>query len=128
MSEKEYLKKRDEKALSSKLAELQDKCKTRLLSVDDCVWRLMGVDNYLYISKKAKTGTKVVVHASMSKLPNSYKYQADSTKAVFIFDGKRWCFMTAYRDRMLQKHSYDHCEIELSDTAKEAVLKRFEIC
>lgn len=122
-----FFKKKDEKALSSKLNELQGRCKERLLSVEDCEHRLNKVDCFLNITNKAMTGTKVIVHSDMQKLPNCYRYVANSTKAVFVYDGKHWCFMSAYRDKMIQKGIAYHCEIELSDTAQDAVLRRYNL-
>lgn len=123
----ELFLKKEEKSLSGKLNELQKRCKERLLSVDDCGKYLTYVENNLGISKKEMTGTKVVVHASMEKLPHSYKYSANSTKAVFTFDGKHWRYLTAYRDRLVQKSNYFHCEIELSDSAKEGIVSRYRM-
>ena len=127
MCEREFFKKKDSKALNDKLNELQERCKERLLSVDDCICRLNKVDSFLNISNKAITGTKVIVHADMQKLPHCYRYVANSTKAVFVYDGRHWCFMSAFRDRMLQKGIGYHCEIELSDTAKSAILQRYNL-
>lgn len=127
MCEREFFRKKDEKALTAKLNELQGKCKERLLSVEDCISRLNSVDSFLNITNKAMTGTKVIVHSDMQHLPKCYKYQANSTKAVFIYDGRNWCFVSAFRDRMIQKGIAYHCEIEMSDTAREAVLKRYTI-
>ena len=125
MCEREFFKKKDEKALTAKLNELQERCKERLLSVEDCISRLNKVDSFLNITNKAMTGTKVIVHSDMQQLPKCYKYQANSTKAVFVYDGRHWCFVSAYRNRMIQKGIGYHCEIEMSDTAREAVLKRY---
>jgi hypothetical protein len=123
----EFFLKKDEKALNDKLNELQNRSKERLLSVESCAEYLGYVENHLGISKKAMAGTKVVVHASMVKLPHSYKYAANSTKAVFIFDGKHWRYLTAYRDKLVQKSNYFHCEIELSDSAKEEIVLRYRM-
>lgn len=125
MCEREFFKKKDEKALTLKLDELQGRCKERLLSVEDCKHRLNKVDCFLNITNKAMTGTKVIVHADMQTLPKCYRYVANSTKAVFVYDGKHWCFVSAFRDRMIQKGIAYHCEIELSATAQNAVLKRY---
>ncbi len=123
----EFFLKKDEKALNDKLNELQDRCQERLLSVESCGEYLKDVEEHLSLSKKAMTGTKVVVHATMEKLPHSYRYTANSTKAVFTFDGKHWRFVKAYRDRMVQRSNYFHSEIELSDLAKEGIISRYRM-
>jgi hypothetical protein len=123
----ELFLKKEEKALNDKLNELQNRSKERLLSVESCAEHLTKVENCLGITRKAMTGTKVVVHASMEKLPHAYKYAANSTKAVFTFDGKHWRFLTAYRDRMVQRSNYFHSEIELSDSAKEGIISRYRM-
>lgn len=123
----ELFLKKDEKALSDKLNEIQNRSKERLLSVETCAERLTEVENFIGITKKAMTGTKVIVHASMEKLPHTYKYSANSTKAVFTFDGKRWRFLTAYRDHIVQRSNYFHSEIELSDLAKEGIISRYKM-
>jgi hypothetical protein len=123
----EFFLKKDCKSLSDKLNELQNRCEERLLSVESCAEYLGYVEKHLGISKKAMTGTKVVIHATMEKLPHSYKYAANSTKAVFIFDGKHWRYLTAYRDQLVQKSNYFHCEIELSDSAKEGIVSRYRM-
>lgn len=120
----EFFLKKDEKALNDKLNELQNRCKERVLSAESCIEYLTNVEIHLGVSKKAMTGTKVVVHATMGKLPHSYRYTANSTKAVFVFDGKHWRFVKAYRDRLFQKNNVYHSELELSDSAKEALIQR----
>lgn len=123
----EFLLKKDEKALNDKLNELQNRCEQRLLSVESCSEYLKKVERVLGVTKKAMTGTKVVVHATMEKLPNSYRYTANSTKAVFTFDGKHWRFVKAYRDRLIQKTNAYHTELELSDSAQEAIIQMYSI-
>lgn len=120
----EFFLKKDEKALNDKLNELQNRCQERLLSVESCSEHLKNAEEHLSLSKKAMTWTKVVVHATMEKLPHSYRYTANSTKAVFTFDGKHWRFVKAYRDRLIQKGNTYHTELELSDSAQEAIIQR----
>lgn len=124
MDATDLFKKTDIKRLSAKLAEVEGRSTTRLLSVDDCADHLSHIMRWP-ISKKALTGTKVIVHATMEKLPNSYGYAANSTKATFTFDGRHWCFVDAERSFLKQKSGNCHCEVFLSDTAKGSICEYY---
>lgn len=124
MDATDLFKKTDIKRLSAKLMEVEGKSTTRLLSVDDCADHLSHIMNWP-ISKKALAGTKVVVHSTMEKLPSAYHYTAMSTKATFTFDGKHWCFVDAERSILKQKAGNCHCEVFLSDTAKDSICEYY---
>lgn len=117
--------KKDYKTLEGALAEANGRATARTLTAEDCVGYLETYMGYVGISKKALTDTVVTVHGSMERLPQAYKYRADSTKAAFVFDGKTWRFTGAERSTLLQRGGCFHVVATLSDTAKDAIAARF---
>lgn len=120
----DYFSKSTLNALEAALKEANGRATARTLDVDNIVEYLHGYMVRLGISKKALTGTKVTVHASMEQLPRAYKWNADSTKASFLFDGKKWKFMTAERSRLVQCCGSYHVVATLSQTAIDAITSK----
>ena len=85
----DYFSKSSLNALEAALKEANGRATARTLDVDDIIKYLRGYMYRLDITKKALTGTEVTEHASMEQLPRAYKWNADSTKATFVFDGKK---------------------------------------
>lgn len=81
-------------------------------------------------SKKALKGTRVLVHASTEKLPNSYRYRAESTQALFEHDGKGWVLVEVKRGTLRQSSdsSKHGLEIYASDEAKNHMLSSLLFC
>lgn len=125
MTATEFFTKSDLKALNEKLDTANGRATARTLSADKCAEYLEEFERKAFISKKAMTGTTVTVHASMEKLPLSYKYSADSTKAVFEYDGKHWRFKNAERSRLVQRAGFWHVEAVFSQTAILAIADRY---
>lgn len=117
----DYFSKSTLNALEAALKEANGRATARTLDVDDIVEYLRGYMCRLDISKKALTGTKVTVHASMEQLPRAYKWNADSTKASFLFDGKKWKFLTVERSLLVQRCGSYHVVATLSQTAIDAI-------
>lgn len=127
MTATEFFTKTDLKALTEKLNAANGRATTRTLNIDACIEHLTKFENSLRISKKAMTGTKVIVHATMETLPHAYKYRADSTKVTFEYDGKRWRFCEAERSTLKQRGCAYHVEASLSDSAKQAIVSKYEL-
>ena len=120
----DYFSKSTLNALEAALKEANGRATARTLDVDGIVEYLHSYMLRLDISKKALTGTEVTVHASMEQLPRAYKWNADSTKASFLFDGKKWKFLTAERSRLVQRCGSYHVVATLSQTAIEAITSK----
>lgn len=116
------------KALEAALTEANGRATARTLSLDECVEYIDRFVCRCGITKKAMTGTEITVHGSMEKLPRAYKYQADSTKAAFEFNGKHWEFVEAVRSTLTQRSSYCHVQAAFSETARDALAAKYEEC
>lgn len=127
MTAAEFFTKTDLKALTEKLNAANGRATARTLDIDACIEHLTDFENSLRISKKAMTGTKAIVHATMETLPGAYRYRAYSTKASFEYDGKHWRFKEAERSTLKQKGCAYHVEASLSDSAKQAIVSKYEL-
>ena len=116
------------KALELALAEANGNAKTRTLSVEDCGEYIVEFETRCDIPKSAMSGTQITIHASMEKLPKSYKYPATSTKAVFEFDGRKWRLLKAMRDYIVQRAGNCHVTAVFSQSAKAAIVDNYSIC
>lgn len=110
----------DTEALQAAITETEGRATARTLGAEEAGHRLDQVVYNLLRSmpKKYLAGSKAVVHASTERLPQAYKYSADSTKARFEHDGKGWVLVEVVRDRLVQKSARYGVELSLTDTAK----------
>lgn len=115
----------DEELIKSKLNEVQGRCKERLFYASDCDGILQNIHcaKLHSIPKKALKGTTIILHASMDRMPQAYKYPATETSITFTHDGKGWKFIECNRDyiKPSSKARYN-AEVFLSDTAKQSIL------
>lgn len=125
MAAAEFFQKKELTKLVAALAEANGRATARTLSADECADYLAVFESLTDISKRAMTGTTVVVHGSMERLPKAYKYRADSTKAAFRYDGKTWRFLEAERSVLKQGSPLTHVVASFSDSAKEAIVAKF---
>lgn len=114
----------DTEALQAAITEKEGRASARTLSAEDAADRLdRVVYNALHnMPKKYLAGCRAIVHASTERLPNAYKYRADSTKAVFEHDGKDWMLAEIRRDGLVQKSARFGVQLDLTDTAKEWII------
>lgn len=115
----------DTELIESKLNEIQGRCKERLFYACDCDGILQNIycEKLHSIPKKYLKGTTIILHASMDRMPQAYKYPATETSITFTHDGKGWKFIECNRDyiKPSSKARYN-AEVFLSDTAKQAIL------
>lgn len=107
-------------ALRAAISEAEGKATARTLDAESVQDRLeQVVRDYLNdMPKKYLAGCKAIVHASTEKLPNAYKFQADSTKAVLEHDGKGWVLVRVERSRLVTRSVFHGVQLELTDDAK----------
>lgn len=120
----------DYELIESKLNEVQGKCRERLLYPKVCNETLSQIHHsrLLSIPKKSLNGTTIILHASMDRMPRSYKYPAKETSCTFIHDGKGWRFVSCDRDYIKpSSKGIFKAEVILSDTAKQAILDSVSI-
>lgn len=120
----------DTELIESKLNEVQGRCKERLLNPESLHGTLCSIHKYKLsdIPKKALNGTTIILHASMERMPQAYKYPATETSCTFIHDGKGWRFVSCDRDYIKpSSKGIFKAEVVLSDTAKQAILDSVSI-
>lgn len=122
--------------INKQLDVVQHNCKERLLSAEKCIGVIdlittgySAFTNSIYkvglrnVPKCKLKGTRIIIHASMERLPRSYKYPAQETSCEFEYDGKGWKFIKCSRDRIKPSaKAILDVELFLSDTAKQAIL------
>ena len=122
--------------LNERLDSIQNRCKRRTLTADkcNCVLNKDLKNRYLVgypfcsIPNTRLKGTKVIIHASMERMPQIYKYKASETNATFGFDGKGWRFIECRRDYIRPSSKARlNVELELSDSAKNYILDSFAV-
>ena len=128
MTAAEFFQKKELAKLVAALADANGRATARTLSADECAEYIAKFEERTGISKKAMTGTVVIVHGSMGQLPQAYRYRADSTKALFQYDGSAWRFLDAKRSILRQRSSWIHIIASFSPTAKDAIAAKYEEC
>lgn len=130
MTAAEFFQKKELTKLMAALAEANGRATARTLSADECAEYIAKFEERTGISKKAMTGTVVIVHGSMEQLPQAYRYRAYSTKASFQYDGRSrtWRFLNAERSTLRQRSSWVHIIASFSLTAKDATAAKYEEC
>lgn len=114
----------DTEALQAVITETEGRASARTLSAEDAAYTLDSVVcNALHnMPKKYLAGCRATVHASTERLPNAYKYRADSTKAVFEHDGKDWMLVEVRRDGLVQRSARFGAQLELTEAAREWII------
>ena len=117
-------------AIKAVIYAAEGKASARTLTVDDLTEKLAEAEKMLmWPPKKALAGTRVRVHASTEKLPNAYRYKADSTQAVCEHDGKGWVLVAVVRDKLRQSAVYKRgLEIEPSDAVRDHIMSTLAFC
>lgn len=102
----------------------------RTLSAADLCEKATAAEKMMHWpSNKALTGTKVTVHASTEKLPNSYRYRAESTQAELEHDGKGWVITRVFRGTLRQSTACKiGIEIEPSQAARGHIFAALSFC
>lgn len=131
MKEKKlYVNEKNSEAIKAAIDRAEGKATARTLTVDDLASKLAEAEKTLMSpSKKDLAGTRVRVHASTEKLPNAYRYRADSTQAVCEHDGKGWVLVEVARDTLRQSAAYKRgLEIEPSDASRDHIMATLAFC
>lgn len=118
-------------AITTAIEAAEGRATARTLSPESVCEKLNRAEAMMnWPSKKALKGTRILVHASTEKLPNSYKYRAESTQALFEHDGKGWILVEVKRGTLRQSSdcSKRGLEIYASDEAKNHMLSAILFC
>lgn len=121
----------DTDALNEAIREAEGRATARTIDAEEVNEKLKRAETMMnWPPKKALAGTKIHVHASTQKLPNAYKYKADSTQVLFEHDGKGWKFVCAGRYTLKQSSDSSKIgvEIEASEATKEHMLSYIKFC
>ena len=97
--------------------------KARTITAENICEALYYIEMKMHhITKKAMNGTKVEVNLNAQEFPGSYRFDALSTWFTAAFEKNHWVITEIKRD-ICGRHKYF---AELSETAKEAVLKSYD--
>lgn len=107
------------------LDEVQGRCKTRLLTYEDILSELKGVDDQFssVCTKKAFEGTEVLIDVNGQSFPNSYGFSAKSTQFRAVYLKGKWRLV--YLDRDWCRTYSQRWDIVLSETAKQSILAAY---
>lgn len=108
--------------LTAALEEIQSRCTARTLTVSDIEWNLDKVTKELGIPKKAMTGVKLH-YTGAQQFPNAYNGLPESTHFRAEFNGRVWVITEIFRTTCPDR--INNTSVELSESAKEALLARF---
>ena len=103
------------------LSEVQKLARVRTIRIDDMVKAFDYINKCFKISNKALEGTSVVVDLNAQDFAKSYKGVPESTIFEAVYKNGNWKITNIYRGRT--KTYSKRIECDLSDTAKEAILK-----
>ena len=113
-------------ALQAAISGAEGRATARTLSAQNANNALEEVvfDVLRRMPKKYLAGCRATVHASNERLPQAYKYRAESTQAHFVHDGKGWLLESVERETLVQKAVRYGVELVLTDDAKQYILDR----
>lgn len=95
-------------------------CSTRLLSIIDIETHLDRIENHLNIPSKALERTEVTVYPNSMDYAHSYSGSPKQTAFTAVYHNGYWYLTKAFRG---QGYQTNPAHVELSETAKEAILK-----
>lgn len=113
----------EELRLNAIIAEAQAKARVRTIDARSLADALDHIEGKLDITKKALNGTRVYIDFHAQDFPNAYKGIPESTQVEAIYRNGSWRITWIGR-RQTQRASRRY-HLELSDTAREALLNRF---
>lgn len=110
--------------LDAALTEVQNRCTDRTLTVSDVERILESASDKLSIPKASLNGTRLA-YTGAEKFPSAYKYRPESTHFVAEHNGRFWVIVEIIRRTCPNRT--DNASLHLSDSAKEALLRSFEL-
>ena len=116
LSDKGYL------SLASKLAEVQERAKARLISAERILLTLTDVEETLGIPKKAMNGISVTIDDNAQRFPNAYKGIPESTQ--FTAEYKNGWRVTDIC-RAPTRSPSRRVTVEHTDESRAALINRF---
>ena len=105
------------------LNDVQKRARVRTIKYKDIIKATKKIEAFLGISKKALNGTKAVVDLNAQDFPRAYKGSPESTIVELLLDKNSWRIVGIYRD--YTKAESQMYVFDLSETAKEAILKKY---
>lgn len=116
---KESNKERIEKIIK----EVEGAAKVRKCSYQDLIYYINTIEEKLNISKTALNGTVAWISPHGAKFPQAYKYSPQGTYFRVKFTAGTWKVTIISRGDINRDDRY---HLTLSDTAKNALIERFE--
>ena len=102
---------------------IEGRSKARTITAENICEALYYIEIKMHhITKKAMNGTKVEINLNAQEFPGSYRFDALSTWFTAEFDKNHWSITEIKRD-ICGRYKFF---VELSDTAKEAILKYYD--
>lgn len=105
------------------LDEEQKTARVRCIEVKEMERMIKEAEDYLDIPKKYLEGTVIDCDYHAQTFPNCYKGVPESTQFGAKFENGKWRII--WIGRYITRRAGHKFEIELSDSAKEAIIKRF---
>ena len=120
------IKDTNKEKINALIKEVEGRATTRIIDFDLIIGVCEGVTKTLDLSKKYLEGTEIIVDYHAQKMPRSYKYTPYSTWFSAKFYSGAWHLMGVYRDHLTESEHKAIC-VNLSDTAKEGLIKHFSL-
>lgn len=115
----------NESKITAVIDEVQSKSRVRTISIVDIKLALEHIENETRVTKKALEGTTVLVDENAQHFPNTYKGKPQSTHFTARYSKGNWYITDIFRgDTFTNARRF---RVNLSDTAKQAVLDRMSI-
>lgn len=111
------------KKIDDVIKSVEGKAKDRLLD-HYCIYRfLKNVEDELQIKKQDLEGTKVFCDPNAQDFPNSYHWNPLSTSFIAEYRKGSWRLIDV--SRRTCRRARDRYDVELSESARDALLERF---
>lgn len=105
------------------IKQAEGRATVRTITAAKLIMTLADVEDKLGISKKSLQGIKVCADLNAQKLPNAYKWRAESTHFTAEYKSGNWVITDIRRDYLSQRNT--EIEIVHTDASKAALIERF---
>lgn len=99
----------------------EGKSKERVITYDDMIHSIRKIENYLGIPKKHMEGIYADVDVWAQNFPRAYKYTPKGTQFYMVKKKSGWDLLRVSRE--ITRRAYHTYQLELTDDAKEAIIK-----
>ena len=110
--------------IEAAIKEAEGRATCRTITAREVLRTAEEITRKLGISKKNLVGVKAEVDSNAQKLPNAYKWNAESTHFSIEAVASGWALTGIWRDDLWQRNNT--VRIVLTETAEQAILAKYK--